>query len=304
MENIKCPKCGSEQITANKKGFSGKKALVGGFLTGGVGLLAGTLGSNKVVITCLNCGNNFSPGDKKVNRPIKPYSNSTIVPYPVKTIVSDPVKDAKIIEFAKRDGKLSAVKFCKLCYEVDLGTANLYVDKITKGLDLPKPKHNKGCSTAAYVILGIIAFFIIFVVIAINTGNQDKTKTDDKITAVTVSMPEPEKVNFNTFEEWNLANGKGKLIVIEANQTNIETLKKIGIRLNYDSKDDLFATVLVFNSKKAAGMYHSLSSLSDKENAYYDKHLVAVYGKNKNTGFNTFHITVHGLEGETVEVKY
>jgi hypothetical protein len=296
MENIKCPKCGSEQITANKKGFSGKKALVGGLLTGGVGLLAGTLGSNKVVITCLNCGNEFSPGDKKVNRPIKPYSNSTIVP--------DPVKDAQLIEFAKRDGKLAAVKFCKLCYEVDLETANLYVDKITKGLDLPKPQHNKGCSTAAYVILGIIAFFIIFVVIAINTGNQDKTKTEDKTTAVSVSIPEPEKVNFKTFEEWNLAGGKGKLIIIEANQTNIETLKKIGTRLNYDSKDDLLATVLVFNNKKAAGMYHSLSSLSDKENAYYDKHLVAVYGKNKNTGFNTFHIRVHGLEGETIEVKY
>ncbi|MCD2422084.1 hypothetical protein LQ567_04875 [Niabella pedocola] len=58
---IKCPKCGSSQIAAGKKGFSGKKAVVGGLLTGGIGILAGTLGSNKVKITCMACGNNWFP---------------------------------------------------------------------------------------------------------------------------------------------------------------------------------------------------------------------------------------------------
>ncbi|MBK9505833.1 MAG: hypothetical protein WBP31_06465 [Chitinophagales bacterium] len=63
MSEVLCPKCGSDQITANKKGFSGKKAVVGGLLTGGVGLLAGTIGSNKVKITCLGCGHEFKPGE-------------------------------------------------------------------------------------------------------------------------------------------------------------------------------------------------------------------------------------------------
>jgi len=62
-QEIKCPKCGSNQLTANKKGFSEKKAVVGGLLTGGVGLLAGTIGSNKVKITCLACGKEFVPGE-------------------------------------------------------------------------------------------------------------------------------------------------------------------------------------------------------------------------------------------------
>jgi predicted RNA-binding Zn-ribbon protein involved in translation (DUF1610 family) len=60
---ILCPKCGSNQITANKKGYSGKKAAAGVLLTGGVGLLAGTIGSHKI-ITCLACGHVFKPGDK------------------------------------------------------------------------------------------------------------------------------------------------------------------------------------------------------------------------------------------------
>lgn len=64
MQNdIVCPRCKSTQITANKKGFSGKKAVIGGLLTGGIGILAGTLGSNKIKITCLNCGMIFKPGE-------------------------------------------------------------------------------------------------------------------------------------------------------------------------------------------------------------------------------------------------
>lgn len=61
---ITCPKCGSDQITANKKGFSAGKAVVGGLLTGGIGLAAGAIGSGKIKITCLNCGHEFKPGEK------------------------------------------------------------------------------------------------------------------------------------------------------------------------------------------------------------------------------------------------
>lgn len=60
---VKCPKCGSNQFAANQKGFSSGKAIGGAILTGGVGLLAGFIGSKKVIITCLACGNKFKPGE-------------------------------------------------------------------------------------------------------------------------------------------------------------------------------------------------------------------------------------------------
>jgi ribosomal protein S27E len=63
---VTCPKCGSDQITSSKKGFSGKKAVAGAVLTGGIGILAGTLGSNKIKCTCLACGNTFAAGQGKV----------------------------------------------------------------------------------------------------------------------------------------------------------------------------------------------------------------------------------------------
>lgn len=67
MENkIKCPKCGSEQISAHKKGFSGGKAVAGAVIACPLGIAAGTLGSNKMKITCLKCGHVFNPGDKRI----------------------------------------------------------------------------------------------------------------------------------------------------------------------------------------------------------------------------------------------
>ena len=58
---LRCPRCRSTYITANKKGFGLGKALVGGVLTGGVGLLAGFIGSGKVKCTCLKCGHEWKP---------------------------------------------------------------------------------------------------------------------------------------------------------------------------------------------------------------------------------------------------
>ena len=60
-EPIRCPRCRSTQITANKKGFGVGKGIAGGILLGPVGLLGGFLGSGKVKITCLKCGYTWKP---------------------------------------------------------------------------------------------------------------------------------------------------------------------------------------------------------------------------------------------------
>jgi len=52
---IKCPACGSNQISANKKGFSIGQAVAGG-------IIGGAIGMNKIKITCLSCGHVFNPG--------------------------------------------------------------------------------------------------------------------------------------------------------------------------------------------------------------------------------------------------
>ena len=62
-EQVKCPKCNSSQITANKRGFKLGRAIGVGIVTGGVGgVIAGAVGKNKVMITCLKCGHTWKAG--------------------------------------------------------------------------------------------------------------------------------------------------------------------------------------------------------------------------------------------------
>jgi|WetSurMetagenome_2_1015567.scaffolds.fasta_scaffold00408_22 hypothetical protein len=60
---VRCPKCHSSQVAANKQGFGWGKAVIGGVLTGGIGLLGGFIGSRNINITCLKCGHQFKPGE-------------------------------------------------------------------------------------------------------------------------------------------------------------------------------------------------------------------------------------------------
>ena len=59
-EMMKCPRCGSTSLSGNKKGYGIGKGVVGAIILGGpLGLIAGNIGSSKVVITCMKCGHKF-----------------------------------------------------------------------------------------------------------------------------------------------------------------------------------------------------------------------------------------------------
>jgi len=235
---IKCPKCGSTQLTTDKKGFSGKQAVGGAILTGGIGVLAGTIGSNKIIITCLACGNQFKPGEDLEG------------------------KRRKAEELRKQQQE--QMKLIK------------------------KP---------IFWILLIIIFGSIIYVFSPSSPNQSSnTNTDPS----TISVSEPEKINYEVIENWDA----GKLILIDVKQTNVETLKKLGLRLNYEMKDYSIVQIMVFNSKKAVGMYHKIESLSKNDETFYDKHFIAVYHKNTNTNLNRMVITINGLNGEQIDVNF
>jgi len=63
-DEVRCPKCGSSQLTTKDKGFSLGKAAVGALWLGPVGLAAGMLGSKKTHIVCLKCGYEWEVGKR------------------------------------------------------------------------------------------------------------------------------------------------------------------------------------------------------------------------------------------------
>ena len=56
---MKCPRCGSTSLSGNKKGYGIGKGVVGAAILGPLGLIAGNIGSGKVIITCMKCGHKF-----------------------------------------------------------------------------------------------------------------------------------------------------------------------------------------------------------------------------------------------------
>lgn len=58
----RCPKCGSTSLTANKKGFSATKGVIGLAVSPLAGAIAGSAGRNKVMCTCLKCGHQWKAG--------------------------------------------------------------------------------------------------------------------------------------------------------------------------------------------------------------------------------------------------
>ena len=59
-----CPKCGSTSLTANKKGFSVTKGVIGLAVSPLAGAVVGSTGKNKVIVTCLKCGHQWKAGKK------------------------------------------------------------------------------------------------------------------------------------------------------------------------------------------------------------------------------------------------
>jgi len=109
---IVCPKCSSNQLTANKKGFSGAKAVGGAILIGGIGLWAGTIGSGNIIITCLACGKKFKPGEGKI---VTIDNHSPISTTVKKTISTASEKENRIVCSECQTKNFTNHQYCKNC---------------------------------------------------------------------------------------------------------------------------------------------------------------------------------------------
>lgn len=134
-EYLCCPKCHSKELHSEHKGFSGGKALAGVVLTGGIGLLAGTIGSKDVQITCLKCGNKFKAGEAIV-------------------VGSSTENDEELERILTTQGLVHAVKYYKDKSGLDLLDSKNYVDGYIKNKGITPLKDTGGCA-------GVILLFII-----------------------------------------------------------------------------------------------------------------------------------------------
>lgn len=155
-EYVFCPKCMSTHVHTEQKGFSGGKALAGAVAFGGIGLLAGTIGSKNVNITCLKCGHKFKAGDA--------------------FIATKKERDEILSEFEgiiKKGKEYDAIKFLVNRLHWNASQASAFKDAYLKGhkeikkeMEENTPANPKGC-----LIVGIIVIvFGLFLIVGFSNG--------------------------------------------------------------------------------------------------------------------------------------
>lgn len=148
QEYLCCPKCHSRELHAEQQGFSGGKALTGAVLFGNIGILAGTIGSKDVRMTCLKCGFQFKAGEAII----------------AKGDTEKNKLEEQIANLLRQDKKIEAVSL----YQKETNDKNLkqsmdYINEVARKYNIVL-KQNKGCSvllSICIITISTIGYFIL-----------------------------------------------------------------------------------------------------------------------------------------------
>jgi hypothetical protein len=114
-------------------------------------------------------------------------------------------------------------------------------------------------------------------------------------------------LSYKIVEEWAIPEGGfGRTIVLKkANPTQAE-LRALGQKLRQYTEREGNAFIFVYDDERAARYRLAAfrEELTEAQARYHDRHAVAVYAHNTNTGFHQFTLHPKGLVGPTVILPY
>lgn len=64
MNNIRCPKCSSNNVVSGRKGFGFGRATIGALLLGPIGFMAGGIGSKTILMQCMDCSHTWNQANE------------------------------------------------------------------------------------------------------------------------------------------------------------------------------------------------------------------------------------------------
>ncbi len=141
----------------------------------------------------------------------------------------------------------------------------------------------------------LAAAIIVILYFAFSSGNKHKA----------IPTQNSFKINFEVCHEWKIPNGGfGRLIVVDPKINNVESLKLLGETLKDYTHIDRNAMIFIYDDKKAALMYKSLSNVSKSEYAFYEKHNIATYQKITDSNVHQLLILTKGTDGKFIEINY
>lgn len=150
-EYLLCPKCHSKELHTEHQGFSGGKALVGAAITGGIGILAGTIGSREVRITCIKCGHHFKAGEAIIEK-------------------RDTAKiemEAKIVDFMKQDKLVNALELYRKKTHQDFKSSMDYIHAVANKHNIKIKQNKNGLVSASKITLVLTCALVSVIIIYI-----------------------------------------------------------------------------------------------------------------------------------------
>jgi len=111
---------------------------------------------------------------------------------------------------------------------------------------------------------------------------------------------------YKVIEQWSIPNGGFGRVIVVAPSPGEADLRALGEKLRQDTRNERNAVVFVYDDSRAAEYRRAAISekLPKAELQHHDRHRVAMYLRNVNTGFHELDITPEGLGGPNAKVKY
>jgi hypothetical protein len=196
------------------------------------------------------------------------------------------------------------------------------------GYDLRRQKYyipTQKKSKASGFSIFLITLLFILVIGFFFRGNGDKSNNNstvlskeeieknvkNRIKENAIGKPSKTNDNFITYEvvkRWSIPNGgEGKIILISHKLFNEKDMIALGEKLRNDTFNDRNAFVKIYDSRDAINLRDRYESekTSSSENKFYEKHMLAQYSKNGNTGYHEYNIFLWGFMNDNYKtIKY
>lgn len=160
----------------------------------------------------------------------------------------------------------------------------------------------------------VVIAFLLIGTLGAAFGEDPKTTQmqEDKPVQVAEQASQPQATaktySYEVVKEYEIPNGgHGKVIVTSPDYKNASDMEALGKKLHEDNKNERNAFLFIFTDKKAADLRDKVTSgetLNQADQDFYDKHYVADYRKNANSGIKEFTYRLNGLLGESKTVNY
>lgn len=122
------------------------------------------------------------------------------------------------------------------------------------------------------------------------------------------AIEQSNRIKYEVVKRWSVpSGGSGKLVLVSPSLFNEKDLTALGKKLKSDAGAENFSIVFVYDNRDAINLYNQYTKMqtSAKEDDFYEKHLIAQYSKNMNTGHHEFNIYMNGYgSGNFKTIKY